>query len=666
MRLRRLTPVLAGVLLTPLFVILPVDISSAKPTPKPVQGAASETVMVDVSRPEAASAAPLSSGEIADVRREVAEDTQGTKTLPDAGVEVLRATAPQAISSKLSAVAVTWAKGTGGKAAAQLRTKKDGNWGAWENLEVDPSVGPDAGKNAKGTPARQGSELYMVTGATEVQGRVIGAAGHQPIDPKLTVIDPGSSDADATVGAAQAGAAHAVTARPNIYTRAQWGADESWRTGTPESNTPRGIVIHHTADSNNYGPADVPGMLRAMYRYATKTLGWDDIAYNFIIDRYGRIWQGRAWLYPEQPVWPAATLSNNDRTIGVSMLGNYDSERLSSAARGSLTQLMAWETSLRGINPQGTMQLYNNKSDRYETMSTITGHRDTYYTACPGGTLYPLIPGLRTEVTSLMGSVSGPAISQIFRDFDGMGDTDILARDASGQLMLSSPNGSGNMTEPERIGGTGWQQFDVVTVAGDWNGDGTPDILARNRWNGDLWLYPGNGNGGFKAASKIGNGWGDMQTIVAPGDWNGDGLPDIIATNRTNWNMYFYSGNGKGGFARAGIQIGNGWGSIKSFAGVGSWDGNGRPSLVAVTFDGVGVVYTGTGKGGFYNQVNQPGDWSRFSVLTGVSNAYGDRKSGVLGVAADGTASFGTRASNGTVAWKQVAQSFAGLTVFGG
>ena len=671
MRLRRLTPVLAGVLLTPLFVVLPVDLTTAAPTPKPVQGGQSDTTMVDAARPEAATAASLSSGELADARRKVTADTLGAKSLPAAGVQVLRATAPQVVNTKLSAVAVTWAKGTGGHAVVQIRSKRDGNWGAWENVDVDTSVGPDAKKNAKGAPTREGSELYMVTGATEVQGRVLGSAGQEPVDPKLTVIDPGASEADATAGATPAGAAHAVTARPAILTRAQWGADESWRTGTPESNTPRGIVIHHTADSNNYDQAAVPGMMRAMYRYATKTLGWDDIAYNFVIDRYGRIWQGRAWLYPEQPVFPAATLSNNDRGVGVSMLGNYDQERLSSSARSALVKLLAWKASLHGINPLGSTSWYNNKTDRYETMPTINGHRDTYYTACPGGNLYPLIPGIRREVAAVTGAVTGPttptpSVGAIFRDFDGRADTDILARNGEGRLMLSSPDGKGDMTEPEPIGGTGWQQFDVVTVAGDWNGDGTPDILARNATNGDLWLYPGNGTGGFKAARKIGNGWGDMQTIVAPGDWNGDGLPDIIATNRTNWNMYFYSGDGKGGFSQAGTKIGNGWGGIKSFAAVGSWAGDGRPSLIAMTFSGLGVVYTGTGKGGFYTQANQPGNWSDYQVLTGVSNAKGDGKAGVLGVRGDGSAAFGTRAADGTVAFQNIGQSFAGYSVFSG
>lgn len=668
MRLRRLTPILAGVLLSPLFVVLPVDLTSASPAPKPVEGGQSETTMVDAAQPEAASAAPLSAGELADARRKVSQDTLGAKSLPTSGVQVLRATAPQVVNTKLSAVAVTWTKGTGGQTVVQIRSKRDGNWGAWENVDIDTSVGPDVGQNAKGSPSRVGSELYMVTGATEVQGRVLGPAGEEPVDPKLTVIDPGASDADATVGAEKPGAAHAVTPRPAILTRSQWGADESWRTGTPQNNTPRGIVIHHTADSNNYDMAAVPGMLRAMYRYATQTLGWDDIAYNFIIDRYGRVWQGRAWTNPDQPVFPAAQLSNNDRGVGVSLLGNYEQERLSAAARSALVKLLAWKSSLHGIDPLGSTTWYNNKTERYETMPTINGHRDTYYTACPGANLYPLIPSIRQEVAALTrSSGAGPvATGGTFRDFDGMGDTDILARDGRGQLMLASPDGRGNMTVPEPIGGFGWQQFDVVTVAGDWNGDGTPDILARNSSTGDLWLYPGDGRGSFKDPRKIGIGWGDMQTIVAPGDWNGDGLPDIIATNRTNWNMYFYSGDGKGGFSTAGARIGTNWGGIKTLAAVGSWNGDGRPNLIAMTFSGLGVIYTGTGTGGFAAQVNQPGNWSGYSVLTGVANAKGDGKAGVLAVTPSGTAAFGTRAGDGTVAFQQIGRSFAGYSVFGG
>ena len=80
----------------------------------------------------------------------------------------------------------------------------------------------------------------------------------------------------------------------------------------------------------------------------------------------------------------------------------------------------------------------------------------------------------------------------------------------------------------------------------------------------------------------------------------------------------------------------------------------------------MGVVYTGSGKGGFVNQVNQPGDWRGYQVLTGISNAYGDMKAGVLGVGPNGEASFGTRAGDGTVSWRRIGQSFAGYTVFGG
>lgn len=661
MRLRRTIPLLGGALLAPLFVVLPTDMTLATPTP--VSGTESQVTLVDASRPEAAAAAKLSTAEVSEARRQVATDTAGAKSLPQDGVRVLKATAPQPVNQRLAAVAVTWTQGDADQVALQIRTKKNGNWGAWENLTVDNSAGPDPDKAPKS--GRKGSELYMVSGASEVQSRVLGKPGSAPVEPALTVIDPGKSDADAAPATSRPGSAHAVTPRPNIYTRAQWGADESWRTGRPESNNPRGIVIHHTADTNNYSADMVPGMMRSMYRYATKTLGWDDIAYNFVIDRWGRIWQGRAWLYPDQPVFPAAQLSNNDRGVGISMLGNYEQEVLSSAARSSLVKLLAWKSSLHGINPLGSATWFNNKSGRYETMPAINGHRDHYYTACPGANLYPLIPGIRREVAALVGN-SSSAASTVFRDFDGMGDSDILGRNASGQLTLSSPDGAGSMTAMERIGGGGWQGFDVVTVVGDWNGDGNADIIARHAATADLILYPGDGKGSFLAPSRIGVGWGQMQTLVAPGDWDGDGKPDIIATNRTNWDMYFYGGDGRGGFSRAGVRIGYSWGAIKSFAGVGSWNGDGKPALAAVTVDGLGVMYYGDGRGGFASQVNQPGNWAAYGTLTGVSNAYGDKRAGVLAVSPEGATQFGVRGADGKVAWKPTPRSFAGYYVYGG
>ncbi|GAB77456.1 Repeat domain-containing protein [Austwickia chelonae] len=673
MWLRRLTPLIGGVLCAPLFVVLPMELTVATPSPHPVQGAESESAMVDPA--PAASPPRVSAQELNEARGQLSTDSAGAKDLPGTGVSVLKTTGPTTANPQLAAVAVTWERGSADRSVPQIRTKKSGSWGAWETMTVDDGTGPDANRSGPKAKSRQGSELYMVSGATEVQARIIGTPGKAPNDARLTVIDPGRSEADETVGTAQVGAANAVAPRPNIYTRAQWGADESWRTGTPENNNPRGIVIHHTADTNNYTAAMVPGMLRSMYRYATKTLGWDDIAYNFIIDRWGRIWQGRAWLYPEQPVFPAAHLSNNDRAVGVSMLGNYESEVLSSAARNSLVSLMAWKASLHGINPSGSLMMFNNKSGRNEWMPTINSHRDHYYTACPGANLYPLVPAIRREVIARVSASSGggggtgqpvkPATS-VFRDFDGMSDSDILGRDAQSRLTLSSPNGKGDMTAMELIGGPGWGSFDMVSIVGDWDGDGALDVVARHPRTADLWLYPGNGQGGFLTPRVIGRGWNDMQTIVAPGDWDGDGKPDLIGTNRVNGNMYFYGGNGRGGFAKASVAIGHGWGGIKSFAGVGNWKGDGRPALAGVTFNGLGVLYYGSGKGTFAGQENQPGSWGSFSSLVGISNAYGDKKAGILGVAPDGKASFGTRSADGTVSWKGINRSYAGYHVYAG
>ncbi len=97
-------------------------------------------------------------------------------------------------------------------------------------------------------------------------------------------------------------------------------------------------------------------------------------------------------------------------------------------------------------------------------------------------------------------------------DFDGDGFNDLLARNASGQLFLYPGDGDGGWL-PTRQVGAGWNVFDSILGPGDFNGDGTNDVLARNA-AGDLFLYPGNGNGGWLAPSKVGWGWQVMNKII--------------------------------------------------------------------------------------------------------------------------------------------------------
>lgn len=673
MRVRRLSSLLGGAMLAPSFVIFPLDFSAAAPAPTPISGTESTADMVDSASVEVADAAHAPEDEIRNATSHNSRENLGAKTLPDRDVKVQKATTPQDVNPTLAAVGITWDKGTSDGAQSQYRVYEDGRWGAWNNAEFHPSVGPDPSKVPGVT--REGSDLILITGATKVQARVLGGPGQVPANPKVTVIDPGRSDADATPGTTPAGSAQAAAQRPQVLTRAQWGADESWRKGTPESNKVQGIVIHHTADSNNYTSDQVPAMMRGMYRYATQTLGWDDIAYNFIIDRWGRIWQGRAWLHPDQPVWPAATLSNNDRTMGISLLGNYESEPFSSAAKGSLERLIAWEAQLFRVNPLGSTQMFNNKTNRYETMPAINGHRDTYFTACPGANVYPALPSMRTNVSRLMaaggnsasGSTGASAPYRLLdRDIDGMNDSDILGRDSSGRLTLASPTGKGQMTQMEAYGGGGWDAFDVVTIGGDWNGDGRPDVIARKVTTGELFHYPSNSSGKLGSAVRIGVNWNGMQAIVAPGDWNGDGIPDVIGTTRGTGDMYFYAGNGKGGFAADGRKIGHGWSGIKSIAAIGDWNGDGKLDVAAVTFSGLGVVYIGDGKGAFTTQFTQSGSWNSYTTLTGVANAYGDKRNNLLAVDDNGTVHLGSRAGDSSTTWRKVNTSYAGYAVYGG
>ena len=133
---------------------------------------------------------------------------------------------------------------------------------------------------------------------------------------------------------------------------------------------------------------------------------------------------------------------------------------------------------------------------------------------------------------------------------------------------------------------------------GDWNGDGNSDLIARRRADNSLWLYPGNGSGGFLTPRQIGSGWGSMSSFEATGDFDLNGAPDFIV-RRTDGALLLSRGDGRGGFTGGGQVIATGWNAFSSITGVGDWDGDGAPDLLARKPDGTMWLCPGSGDGGF-------------------------------------------------------------------
>ena len=128
---------------------------------------------------------------------------------------------------------------------------------------------------------------------------------------------------------------------PAIISREEWGADERCAAVVPITTTgfaPR--VVHHTAGSNDYSPQESAGIVKSIYMYHSKTLGWCDIAYNALVDKYGQVFEGSAGG-PTKPVG-SHTGGFNRNTWGVAMLGNFDDVPPTPIQLRSLGRLIGW------------------------------------------------------------------------------------------------------------------------------------------------------------------------------------------------------------------------------------------------------------------------------------------------------------------------------------
>ena len=175
-----------------------------------------------------------------------------------------------------------------------------------------------------------------------------------------------------------------------IYSRAQWGADESIRNKSAlRYGTVSAGFVHHTVNANDYTEAQVPGILRSIYAYHVKSRGWSDIGYNFLVDRFGRIWEGR-YGGVDKNVVGAHTLGYNDYSFAMSAIGNFDVVQPPDVMLRAYGALFAWKLALNGVNPASTSQQVGKT-----TFQAINGHRDAGSTACPGRYLYAQLATIR-------------------------------------------------------------------------------------------------------------------------------------------------------------------------------------------------------------------------------------------------------------------------------
>ncbi len=288
-------------------------------------------------------------------------------------------------------------------------------------------------------------------------------AGHRPPGPR-----GGGAVADAAVP------------MPPIISRAEWGANESYRFNSggyemfaPDFQPLQKVIVHHTAGRNN--DPDPEATIRAIYYMHAIERGYRDIDYTFLIDWQGRIYEGRhARDYAAgEPITGedlagnvirAAHAANfNNGTVGIALLGTFTNRLPPAAQEASLEKLIAWKLERHGINPLGADTYTNPVLGNSKYLENISGHRDVNATACPGELFYAWFPTLRQKVADRIAATTGSEVDHT----------------APGVISLLPmvPETTGATTVPfgllfeEPVTGLGPRDFDVGGTSPGWTID---------------------------------------------------------------------------------------------------------------------------------------------------------------------------------------------------
>ena len=368
-----------------------------------------------------------------------------------------------------------------------------------------------------------------------------------------------------------------------VTTRAEWGANASYMSWDPDYASAGHIVVHHTAGTNNYSAGQSASIVRGIYYYHAVTLDWGDIGYNFLIDKYGTVFEGRSGSVAA----PAGEMSVgahargvNTGTMGLSMMGDYSSVSPSDAQLSSVGKMAGWFLRRAGItDANGWAGLNVWTTERYQAGSTISmprilGHRDVGYTSCPGNVGYSKLGTIRTiaqQQISGSGGWKAESGAWYYLKSDGAKATGWVT-DAGNWYYLDASKG-GAMATGWLRDGSSWYYLDGSkggAMATGWVSDGgswyylKSDGALATGWVADAgrWYYLDASKGGAMATGWVSDG----------GSWyylNSDGaLATGWVADAGNW---YYLDASKGGAMVTGhVKIDGRW---STFAAGGAWQG---------------------------------------------------------------------------------------------
>ena len=394
-----------------------------------------------------------------------------------------------------------------GPGTVEFRTAgRTGEWSPWRRARPEEEDRPDPGSEevAHRTGWKLGNPWW--TGpARRIQYRTSGRVTRL----RVHFLWSGEKEEGAPRTAASAPA-------PAIIPRRAWGANESIVRASPSyADRLAFAVVHHTAGANPATAAESAAIVRGIQAYHVRSNGWNDIGYNFLVDRFGQVFEGRGGGIARNVIG-AHAMGFNTGSVGVAVIGTYSSRRISSRAKRALVSLLAWRLDVGHVDPLARVRRVSFGSPRFAAGETVTlnaigGHRDTGLTSCPGALLYGQLGTIRNAV-ALRGlpKLYDPVVSGRLGGLVRFGARLSASRDWS----VVVANGAGD--EVARGTGTG------TRVAWTWNSASAPPGSYSYAIRAGSGVRPASGAVGTLVPLEL-ERVAASPSIVTP---NGDGVRD--------------------------------------------------------------------------------------------------------------------------------------------